>query len=98
VQGAPGWTPAAGMSVTAYIDGKICGQGATRQVGGQVVYALDVLADGWGSAAGCGEQGKEVAFYVDGRRMVRTAAWDNRQVWEVRLSPIVWLYLPLLRR
>ena len=93
-----GWTPAPDMLVTAAIDGKQCGQARTKLVEGLVRFVIDVLADGWGSAAGCGAPGETITFYVDGRQMWQTAVWDNNHWWETLLLPTNWLYMPVLRR
>jgi hypothetical protein len=66
-------------------------------VGEQVVYAVNVLAEGE-TAVGCGVPGKRVTFRVDGRAMLPTAVWDDRRVWEVVLRPSWHVYLPLVLR
>lgn len=95
------FVPSAGMSVVAYVNGRSCGQGQTREVDGQIVYAIDVWADGLDNAAGCGMTGSRVTFQVGSYVMENTTAWDNMQVWEVALSsslPQNSLYLPLVTR
>ncbi|MBN1148944.1 MAG: hypothetical protein JXA78_16910, partial [Anaerolineales bacterium] len=97
-----GFTPGVGMPVTAWVGGKLCGQGATRLVVGKIVYVVDVLADGWGGAAGCGAPGKTVTFKVGEQIMQITAAWDNRRLWNLDLyppgGPLLRVFLPLVRR
>jgi hypothetical protein len=66
-------------------------------VGEQVVYAVNVLAEGE-TAVGCGAPGKRVTFRVDGRTMMTSAVWDDRRVWNVALQPGRYVYLPLLLR
>jgi hypothetical protein len=95
-----GFTPTAGLPVTAWIDGQPCGQGQTLEIDGQVVYAVNVLAQD-GSAAGCGVPGRTVTFQVGGQMMAPPAAWDNDRVWAVTLRPAEWhpswpVYLPLV--
>jgi hypothetical protein len=65
------------MQVTAWIDNHACGQGETVEVDGEIVYAINVFADGAGSADGCGEPGQVVTFYVGGQLMRPTAAWSD---------------------
>ena len=78
----PGFTPTAGMSVTAWIDGNLCGQSETLEVSGQIVYTINVLPEGPGGAVGCGAPGRVVSFQVGSQVMVSTVRWDNSQVWE----------------
>ncbi len=82
VLAGPGFTPTAGMLVTAWIDGNLCGQSETLEVSGQIVYTINVLAEGPGGAAGCGALGRVVTFQVGFQVMVSTAKWDNSRVWE----------------
>ncbi|MBN1810662.1 MAG: VCBS repeat-containing protein [Anaerolineae bacterium] len=96
VAAGSGFAPAAGMEVMAWVDGHLCGRGETLEKSGQVVYSVNVLADGPGGSVGCGAPGREVAFLVGSQDMIPTAAWDNNQVWELELRPIGRIYLPLL--
>jgi hypothetical protein len=96
VAAGSGFAPAAGMEVTAWVDGHLCGQGETLEEDGQVVYSVNVLADGPGGSAGCGVLGREVAFRVGSQDMIPTAVWDNNRVWELELRPIGRIYLPLV--
>jgi len=97
VLAGPGFTPTDGMTVVAWINGKACGQGTTQDIGGQIVYVADVLADDGVANAGCGQAGRKITFYVNGRPMTPTAVWDNSQLNELALGPAL-LYLPLIRR
>jgi FG-GAP-like repeat/FG-GAP repeat len=95
------FVPTAGMPVVAYVNGKPCGRGQTRQIDGQIVYVVDVWADGPGEAAGCGVLGAPVTFEIGSRVMSTTAAWDNTHVREVALDARVTqnsIYLPLVTR
>jgi hypothetical protein len=94
----PGFAPALGMEVTAWIGGNLCGQAETMAVGGQVVYAINVLAEDDGAAAGCGAPGRAVTFQVDSQPMVPSTTWDTSRLWEVRLLPNHRVYLPLILR
>jgi hypothetical protein len=98
VEGGEGLEPEPGMSLTAQVEGHLCGQSLTQGVGDQVVYSVNVLADGPGGAAGCGELGQTVTFKVSARPMIPTAAWDDRRVWELPLRPgtLHVIYLPLV--
>jgi hypothetical protein len=67
-------------------------------VGGQVVYSINVLADGPGGAAGCGQRGRAVTFRVGSQLMGPTAAWNDSRLWDLPLSPDEerHIYLPLV--
>ncbi len=98
VLGGPGFTPAAGMPVTAKIGDAMCGSGRTRLVDGAVVYSVKVLAAGSGAAAGCGVEGRRVTFIVGSQEMATTATWDTSRVWQrtLSLNPDKQLYLPII--
>jgi len=83
------FTPTAGMTVVARINGINCGQGTTASYQNQIVYVVDVLADDGVANAGCGQSGRVITFTVGGRAMTPTAAWDNSQLNELNLSPAV---------
>jgi hypothetical protein len=82
------------------VNGAVCAQGETILYEGHVVYALHVLADGPGGAAGCGNPGDEIVFQVDGQRMTPRPAWDNSSVRRLALEPEEGyeIYLPLVIR
>ena len=94
----PGFTPAAGMTVIALVNGNLCGQGRTMSVGGKVVYSVHVPADGPGGIAGCGMPDREVVFQVASQAMSPAAVWDNNRLWELALQPGWRAYLPLVLR
>ncbi|MCP4537493.1 MAG: hypothetical protein GY832_10135 [Chloroflexi bacterium] len=82
---SPGATfvPVAGMTVSAYVEGKLCGQGETLSVGGDIVYSVNV---GYTPAGGtCGDSGQIVMFQVGSTMMSTTAEWNNNDVWELPL-------------
>jgi FG-GAP-like repeat len=87
VHGRDGWSPRPGTVVVAQVNGVACGYGQTLEIGGQVVYAIDVDAARPRNSAGCGALGREVTFQIDGRVMRPAAAWDNSQLWAVTLNP-----------
>ncbi len=82
-----GLIPAAGMPVTAWIDGHLCGRSQTQDVGGQIMYAINVLAEGPGVAAGCGIIGRQVTFQVNSTAMMPSAIWDDNHTSELALWP-----------
>jgi hypothetical protein len=92
------FAPMEGMTVTAWINGVQCGQGRTLDMSGQVMYTLNVLADGPGGVAGCGDLGRKVVFKVGDQVMSPEVAWDNNQVWQVNLAPVYRVYLPVVLR
>jgi hypothetical protein len=98
VSAGQSFTPTAGLPVKARIGGKVCGQARTSVYEGQVVYAINVSADGPGSMAGCGSFGKPVSFTVGSRAMAATATWDNSAVAELPLHPAAAnsIFLPII--
>jgi subtilisin-like proprotein convertase family protein len=99
VASGPGFMPAAGMTVTARIDGISCGRGVLRNVFGYgVAYAVDVMADDWEAYAGCGAPGQEVSFQVGSQVMVPAVAWNNNRLWELALRPMHRVWLPFVAR
>jgi hypothetical protein len=98
VEGTGSFAPTAGLPVLAQVDGRLCGQSQTMEVNGEVVYSVNVFADGPGGAAGYGAPGREVTFEIGSQVMGTTAIWDNSRVWELVLSPTFQhrIYLPLV--
>jgi hypothetical protein len=106
-QAGASFTPTVGMSVIARINPStssgqavVCGQGQTQSYGGQIVYVVHVSAEGT-DTTGCGVLGRTVTFQVGGRMMATTALWDDRQLWNVNLTPQASqqnVYLPLVAR
>jgi len=97
------FTPTPGITLTAWVlpDNVVCGQGLTREWDGQIVYVVDVSADGGPDSptAGCGVPGRAVHFRMGGQAMFPTATWDNRRLWRVDLSPASsQAFLPLVLR
>ena len=93
------FTPTAGMSITAEIDGNLCGQTTVKPLDGQLAYNMQVRAENvFGSSNGCGENGKNIVFKVDGQLMEQTHWWNNEQAWlhslgqttpEMAVAPLV---------
>jgi hypothetical protein len=91
------FVPTAGMSVTARVGGKVCGQGVLTEVAGYGVgYAVNVMAEDWGAYGGCGAPGREVVFWVGDEEMAPRALWDNRELEEVELRPLWRVRLPMV--
>ncbi len=77
------FVPVAGMTVSAYVDGALCGRGETLSVGGDIVYSVNV---GYTPVGGmCGVSGQVVTFQVESVMMSATAEWNNHDVWQVPL-------------
>jgi hypothetical protein len=95
VLAGPGLTPIPGTTVTAWIDGHFCGQGRTLEADGEIVYTIDVFADGLGYA-GCGASGRPVWFKVRDQTMWPAAVWNSDRLWRVALASRARLYLPLV--
>ena len=97
VSGSADFTPTPGMTVTAWINGHLCGQGQTFEANGQVVYTVNVFAEIPGDNSGCGVPGRKVRFKVESYDMIPEAMWDNNRLWRVPLASYR-LYLPLVIR
>ena len=97
VESGAGFIPAAGMTMTAWIDGHLCGQAVLTDVTGYgLAYAINVMADDSGAYAGCGGAGREIVFQVNGQVMGPVAAWSSDRVWELALRPHQRIYMPLV--
>ncbi|MBN2004490.1 MAG: VCBS repeat-containing protein [Anaerolineae bacterium] len=95
----PDFTPAAGMTVVASVEGRACAQATTQLYKGMIVYALNV---GFTEATGaCGAPGQTVTFTVNGQLMTATPAWQNDVHREVTLTTgpgLRYAYLPLITK
>ncbi|HSH05709.1 MAG TPA: VCBS repeat-containing protein [Anaerolineae bacterium] len=81
------FTPTAGMPVTGWIDGNLCGTGTVVSWQGKLAYQLQVVSEPLlGTANGCGESGKTVTFKVGYWEMSETHAWDNDRAWYLGLA------------
>jgi hypothetical protein len=102
VSGTSDFRPTAGMSVLATIDGHPCGGSLAKEIGGEIIYAISVLPEGPGVAAGCGIVGRQVTFQVGSTAMIPSVAWNDDHVREVDLYPFPIgnrrLWLPTIRR
>ena len=99
VQSSNEFTPTDGLAITAHIDENLCGQATTQIIDGQVVYTIDVFAEGSSNAIGCGAPGRTVRFQVEGKTSATFILWDNAEVRELPLAFAVGehrLYLPKL--
>jgi len=92
----PGATfiPQAGMPVTAWVNDLLCGQGIVQSQAGKLVYTLNVAADAL-NTPGCGAPGQLVSFKV-GSQQYSTVLWNNDQIWQVDIQPVVQVFLPLV--
>jgi hypothetical protein len=85
------------MEVFAWTGGVKCGQGVTQLVDSQVVYSINVSADGM-LTPGCGKEGSVVHFQVGDYKMVAAVSWNTDRVLYVPLSTQAWVYIPMLYR
>ncbi len=81
-----GFTPTVGMPVTAWIGSRLCGRSYTQDVGGQIWYAINVLAEGTGVATSCGAAGRQIAFRVNSTATTPGVIWDNNRTRRVILA------------
>jgi hypothetical protein len=95
VASSASFSPTVGMSVTALITDKVCGQAQTQEIDEQIVYVIEVLADDWHGATGCGTLGRTVKFYLGADLMAPSVPWDNRKVTEAPLQHMR-VYLPTM--
>ena len=95
------FTPLAGMTVTAKINGKICGQSKTESIDKTVVYAIDVQAEDSGEFLGCGLLDHSITIEIGGRVMEPKGVWDNGRAARIDLnatlqsSTTFFVYLPI---
>jgi uncharacterized repeat protein (TIGR01451 family) len=82
----PGFEPAIGMPVTAWVGDQLCGQGQVLEVDGQLVYSVNVFPDGPGGRTGCGTPDQRITFRVNSQAVVPTTVWNNDRVWKLALS------------
>jgi hypothetical protein len=97
------FTPTLGMSVTAWINGNLCGEATIESLDGNLAYTLQVEAENsLGMPKGCGVSGRTVQFRVGEWLMDYSLLWDNSQAWFHSLDSIApdsySLYLPLVVR
>jgi len=78
-----GFEPEVGMTVTAKIDDVLCGQTTTREVDGNIVYAITVYAQGDGELAECGKAGKFIDLSVGERLLWSQLTWQDNFVQEL---------------
>lgn len=97
------FTPQAGMTIYAWVDGILCGVGQTQVQDNEIVYALAVYGDGPDELTGCGASGRQVHFAIastNGIRLIETETnWSNQQPWALSLVPVqnqTELYLPII--
>jgi hypothetical protein len=81
-----GTAPFAG-TVTAWVNGVPCGQGATQVVNNQIVYTLNIQPNAPGGKAGCGAAGRSVTFRIGAQAMTTSIGWDIDRVWNLPLTP-----------
>jgi hypothetical protein len=96
------FTAAAGQSVSAWVNGVLCGQGVTQQIGNDIVYVVNVsAASPEDNFATCGWAGQRttVTFRVNGQAPVTSGVWNNAVVaaLDLNFTPVR-LYLPLILR
>lgn len=84
-----GFTPEAGMTVNAWLADRLCGQDVTIEQEERVVYAVNVAGEGPGGSDGCGALGRNIVFQVGGQFMAPTPAWDNSQLHDLALQPMI---------
>jgi hypothetical protein len=83
-----------GAAVVAMIDGAICGRSRARLYHGQMVFVVDVNADGDGAARGCGAPGRRVL--IQAGTLTFYGTWDDRRLQQ--LSPPIRITLPAIHR
>lgn len=85
VKAGTGFSPVAGLPVSATIDGVVCGIGVTRSHDDMIVYFVTVKAAGPGNGFACGSAGKEIKFHVDGQEST-SASWIENGLQRLDLS------------
>ncbi|MCX6032112.1 MAG: hypothetical protein NT169_22795 [Chloroflexi bacterium] len=88
VRPGPGFVPAIGMSVTAWIGDHLCGQSGIIESNGELWYTVNVVGEGPGGIVGCGAPERAIIFQIDTQFMAPTAWWDNDQIHDLPLEPM----------
>ena len=83
VQAGQDFSPQPGMTVTAFVNSKNCGQAQTQALGNDVVYAVDVAANS--SQGGCGTAARTVRITVGSKELPNQSGWDNTHATNVSL-------------
>ncbi len=91
VLAGPGFTPAVGMPVTAWVNGAVCGQGFTQLHRGAVYYLIHV-------EAACATPNASIHFQIGDRWMLATVQWNDAAVHWLPQAAFNQLYLPLIWR
>ena len=86
VTASPEFTPTAGMSVLALVDGAVCGRGRTRAEPTGLVYEVTVAASDATAVARCGSLGKNVLLFVGGQTMSPRIPWSDGGLQQQNLS------------
>ncbi|MCK9520205.1 MAG: S8 family serine peptidase [Dehalococcoidia bacterium] len=69
---------AAGTTIVATVDGKVCGSTTTTMVGPASRYLVQVMSDG--QKAGCGAPGRSIMLTVGGQPSQPTIPWGGQNV------------------
>ena len=95
---SPVFTPTAGMLVTGWVNGHLCGQTAAFEQDGRVRYILDVRADSPLDPE-CGAPGRLISVRVDDHYRSALLPWDDSTGRLVDLAVIPWFYhyFPVIR-
>lgn len=96
VQSGPGFSPSAGLSVQAHIDGVRCGQSRTREFNGAIVYVVHVSAGDL-----CGASERTISLTIGDQTLENTTLWQNDGPTQVIFVPVSQparsdLYLPMI--
>jgi subtilisin-like proprotein convertase family protein len=84
------------MPVGAWVNGVLCGLGQTLDVQGQLMYTINVSANG-PSKPGCGTLGQPVIFRIGSFAVATTAAWDNHRPMRLDLPALTQVFLPIVQ-
>ncbi len=74
---SPGFVPAAGQTLAAWVDDRQCAVTTTQSDGNRVFFVVNVPADDGAAYAGCGAPGRKVFFLLDGARLPFDSVWSN---------------------
>ncbi len=92
-------SPQAGQTLTAWIDGKVCGQALTFQEADKVVFVIKVFAEDDAAYTGCGFPGRTVTFQLEGQNLGLRLPWQTERLVELYAPPSVYtIYLPSVSR
>ncbi|MEM7130154.1 MAG: hypothetical protein AAF702_27740 [Chloroflexota bacterium] len=80
------FTPAPGLTVSAFVGQTLCGRTTTQEFDGNVVYVITIYEADGGRWQGCGQQGASVRLEIGEELGEMVVPWRSRAVEEIGLQ------------